>query len=326
MDAVFQIFKQSICPGTPFFESRVKKPPTTMNDLFRRVNKYSILEDDVRAATQQILVTGQPARNDVARSSKPPNQQRPPNRRQDEQRQPDPPQLTPLTVSYEKLLPMIRELSDFKWPEPLKMNPAKKDHNRKCAYHKEHGHTTDQCRSLHYLVEKLIRAGHLNQYVHLGARGGEISRSQASEAPSAPIAPRAVINYIHGGPLDEYYDSKRKRQKLLRAALVCECVNSIRSGLTSRSAHPIDETIIFPSIDPIRILQPHRDALILSLGIEDFNVRWVLVDPGSSADLLQVSVVKQMGLVLSSLENPRRILLGFNGASTTSLGDIVLPV
>ena len=215
MDAVFQIFKQSICPGTPFFESRVKKPPTTMNDLFRRVNKYSILEDDVRAATQQILVTGQPARNDVARSSKPPNQQRPPNRRQDEQRQPDPPQLTPLTVSYEKLLPMIRELSDFKWPEHLKMNPAKKDHNRKCAYHKEHGHTTDQCRSLHYLVEKLIRAGHLNQHVHLGARGGEISRSQASEAPSAPIAPRVVINYIHGGPLDEEYDSKRKRQRLL---------------------------------------------------------------------------------------------------------------
>ena len=221
---------------------------------------------------------------------------------------------------------MIRELFDFKWPEPLKMNPAKKDHNRKCAYHREHGHTMEQCRSLHYLVENLIRAGHLNQYVCLGARGGEISRSQASEAPSAPIAPRAVINYIHGGPLDEDYDSKRKRQKLLRAASVCECVNSIRSGLTSGSAHPIDETINFPSIDPILILQPHRDTLILSLGIEDFNVRRVLVDPGSSADLLQVSVVKKMGLVLSSLENPRRILLGFNGASTTFLGDIVLPV
>ena len=136
MDAVLQIFKQSICPGTPFFESRAKKPPTTMDDLFRRTNKYSILEDDVRAATQQILVTGQPARNYVARSSKPPNQQRPPNRRQDEQRQPDPPQLTPIAVSYEKLLPMIRELFDFKWPEPLKTDPTKRDHNRKCAYHK----------------------------------------------------------------------------------------------------------------------------------------------------------------------------------------------
>ncbi|RVW59183.1 hypothetical protein CK203_095602 [Vitis vinifera] len=46
MDAVLQIFKRSICPGTPFFESLAKKPPTTMDDLFRRANKYSMLEDD----------------------------------------------------------------------------------------------------------------------------------------------------------------------------------------------------------------------------------------------------------------------------------------
>ncbi|KAJ9676035.1 hypothetical protein PVL29_024834 [Vitis rotundifolia] len=51
MDAILQIFKRSICPGTLFFESLAKKPPTTMDDLFRRANKYSMLEDDVRAAT-----------------------------------------------------------------------------------------------------------------------------------------------------------------------------------------------------------------------------------------------------------------------------------
>ena len=33
-----------------------------------------------------------------------------------------------------------------------------------------------------------------------------------------------------------------------------------------------------------------------------------------------------MGLELSGLKNPGRILSGFNGASTTSFGDIVLPV
>ena len=74
------------------------------------------------------------------------------------------------------------------------------------------------------------------------------------------------------------------------------------------------------------MLQSHRDALILSLGIGDFNVRRILVDPSSSADLLQVSIIKKMGLVLSNLENPGRILSGFNGAATTSLGDVVLLV
>ena len=58
----------------------------------------------------------------------------------------------------------------------------------------------------------------------------------------------------------------------------------------------------------------------------DFDVRRILIDPGSSADLLQASVIIQMGRDLSGLENPRRILSGFNRAATTSLGDIVLPV
>ena len=183
-----------------------------MDDLFwRATNKYSMLEDDVCATTQQILVTSQSTRNDAIRSPKPSSQRRPPRKGQGEKCQPDQSPLTLLTVSYEKLLPMICELSDFRWPEPLKTDPAKRDHNRKCVYHKEHGHTTKQCRSLHYLLEKLIKTGHLKQYVRLGARSGETSQNQAFRAPSAPVIPRAIINYIHGGPLDEEYNFKRKR-------------------------------------------------------------------------------------------------------------------
>ena len=81
MDAILQIFKRSICLGTPFFESLAKKPPTTMDDLFRLASKYSMLEDDVRTTTQQILVAGWLARNDGEKSSKPPNQPKPLGRR-----------------------------------------------------------------------------------------------------------------------------------------------------------------------------------------------------------------------------------------------------
>ena len=103
---------------------------------------------------------------------------------------------------------MIRELSDFRWPKPIKADPTKRDHSKKCAYHKEHGHTIEQCRSLHYLVKRLIKAGHLKQYIRSEARGGETSQSRTSETARAPIVPSAVINYINGGPLDEEYDSK----------------------------------------------------------------------------------------------------------------------
>ena len=91
---------------------------------------------------------------------------------------------------------------------------------------------------------------------------------------------------------------------MLWAASVRERINSIRPGLTRGGPRPIDGTIIFPPVDPTRTLQPHRDALILFLEIGDFDVRRILVDPGNSADLVQVSIVSHMGHSLTSLENP----------------------
>ena len=181
---------------------------------------------------------------------------------------------------------MIQDMFDFRWPGPLRADPSKRDHSKKCVYHKEHGHTTETCRSLHYLVKKLTRAGHLKQYIRSDARGRDASQNHNSRTPRVPTAPKAIINYINGGPLDEEYDSKRKRQRLLRAASVRERVNSIRLGITGGGPRPIDETIIFPSVDLTRILQPHRDTLILSLEMGDFDVRRILIDLGSLTDLV----------------------------------------
>ena len=168
---------------------------------------------------------------------------------------------------------MIRELSDFRWPEPLKMDSTKRDHNRKCVYHKEHEHAMEQCKSLHYLVEKLIKDGHLKQYFRSGVKSGETSQNPAIASPTTFVAPRFMTNYIHGGLLDKEYRSKRKTQRLLRSTSIQEQVSSIRPRLTSGSAHQIDGIITFSPVDLNRILQPHRAALILKLGISDFDVR-----------------------------------------------------
>ena len=90
--------------------------------------------------------------------------------------------------------------------------------------------------------------------------------------------------------------------------------------------HPIDDTIIFPSIDVNRVLQPHEEVLILTLEVGGFDVRSILVDLGSSSDFLQMSDYRQMGYSPSALEYPGRLLSEFNGATTTSLGDVVFHV
>ncbi|KAL6322784.1 hypothetical protein AAG906_019053 [Vitis piasezkii] len=96
----------------------------------------------------------------------------------------------------------------------------------------------------------------IRSMVTLRSGAGRYSPKSRLRDPRIPIAPKAIINYIHGGPLDEEYNSKRKRQKLLWAASVRERVNTIRPGVTDGSAQPIDETIVFPPVDPMRILQP----------------------------------------------------------------------
>ncbi|RVW70224.1 hypothetical protein CK203_051479 [Vitis vinifera] len=133
--------------------------------------------------------------------AKPPDRPKPVDRRQDGPSRPDRPPATPLSVSYEKLLPMIQGLSDFRWPRPLETDPSIRDRSKKCAFHKDHGHTTETCRSLQYLVERLIKAGHLKQYLRSDTGGRDVSQHHNSEAPRAPVAPKAVINYIKGARL-----------------------------------------------------------------------------------------------------------------------------
>ena len=80
----------------------------------------------------------------------------------------------------------------------------------------------EQCRSLHYLIEKLLRVGHLKQYVRSEGRRGETAQDLATQVPTTSAAPKVIINYINGGSIDEKYNSKQKRQRLLRVVSVRE--------------------------------------------------------------------------------------------------------
>ena len=51
MDVVLQNFRRSFGPTTPFFQSLSLDPPAIMEELYRRADKYSTLEDNIRAAS-----------------------------------------------------------------------------------------------------------------------------------------------------------------------------------------------------------------------------------------------------------------------------------
>ena len=59
MDAVLQNFRRSFGPTSPFFQSLSLNPPVTMEELYRRADKYSTMEDNIRAASQTVMITAE---------------------------------------------------------------------------------------------------------------------------------------------------------------------------------------------------------------------------------------------------------------------------
>ena len=61
MDTVLQNFRRSFRLSTYFFQSPSLDPPATMEELYRRADRYSMLEDNICATTQTVMITNQPA-------------------------------------------------------------------------------------------------------------------------------------------------------------------------------------------------------------------------------------------------------------------------
>ena len=81
------------------------------------------------------------------------------------------------------------------------------------------------------------------------------------------------------------------------------------------------------SEDDARCLHhPYGDALVVSIRIEDYNMHRVLVDNGSSADILYYSAFQQMGIDRERLIPTNAPLVGFGGTRVLPLGVITLSV
>nr|XP_009605124.1 uncharacterized protein LOC104099740 [Nicotiana tomentosiformis]XP_016466692.1 PREDICTED: uncharacterized protein LOC107789410 [Nicotiana tabacum] len=84
-------------------------------------------------------------------------------------------------------------------------------------------------------------------------------------------------------------------------------------------------SILFSEEDAKGIVQPHNDALVISVLINKSRVKRVLIDPGSSANIIRSRVVELLGLQ-DQIVPAVRELNGFNMACETTKGEITLLV
>jgi hypothetical protein len=52
---------------------------------------------------------------------------------------------TPLNASFTEVLMAIKGDPTFRWPPKMRSDPYKRDQNKFCEYHGDHGHSTEDC-------------------------------------------------------------------------------------------------------------------------------------------------------------------------------------
>ncbi|KAL0323634.1 UNVERIFIED_CONTAM: hypothetical protein Sangu_1982700 [Sesamum angustifolium] len=96
----------------------------------------------------------------------------------------------------------------------MKDNPKRLKSDKYCCFHRDRGHTTEECHHLKNEIEKLIQRGHLRQYVNESKVDNP--KKQLYSHPNSDNLPTGVIAVISGGPAGG--DSANARKALVRAA------------------------------------------------------------------------------------------------------------
>ena len=87
----------------------------------------------------------------------------------------------------------------------------------------------------------------------------------------------------------------------------------------------IDNLVIrFTEEDVRRLHHPHNDALVVSIRVRDYNTHRVLLDNGSSTDILYYSAFQQMRIERERLIPVNVPLVRFEGTRVHPLGAVTL--
>ncbi|XP_077232438.1 uncharacterized protein LOC143869767 [Tasmannia lanceolata] len=95
---------------------------------------------------------------------------------------------------------------------------------------------------------------------------------------------------------------------------------------TSHKKLKVENEISFSDADLDNLILPHDDALVITMLVANWELKKILVDNGSSADILYYHAFKQMMVGDDCLHPANSDLFGFSGEIVKVEGQIELPI
>ena len=189
-------------------------------------------------------------------------------------------------------------------------NPEKRNRNLYYQYHRDHSYTTEDCRSLWDHLDQLVREGKLKQLLHHSSRlGGQTNSRPERETPSRP--PLGTINVIFAA-LGRTGSCPSRVMSVAR--LSSEDIN--HEPKRPRVERPL--IIGFSDEDKVGTIQPHNDALVITLRIGGYDVKRVMVDQGSAAEIMYPDLYRGLNLGAEDLTP-------YSSPSVSFEGTVIIP-
>ncbi|XP_022158432.1 uncharacterized protein LOC111024924 [Momordica charantia] len=123
-----------------------------------------------------------------------------------------------------------------------------------------------------------------------------------------------------GGPIEK--ESGRKRKANVQEARASLGQSEVYHAYVADRSTKIE----FSEDEATHLLHSHNDALVITLKIANAKVHRILVNEGSSADIISLTTYKAMDLGEKVLKSSPAPLIGFGGERVIPEGIIELPV
>ncbi|GAV89594.1 LOW QUALITY PROTEIN: hypothetical protein CFOL_v3_33008, partial [Cephalotus follicularis] len=163
----------------------------------------------------------------------------------------------------------------------LRSTPEKRDSDKYCRYHRDHEHDTEEYKHLKNQIEDLIRKGYLHKYVDRNAHQERREPREEASQQEEEQQPRGVIHTMSGG-VTSGGDHNRSRKAYARQTFFVQQNQHSKRMKTGGD----EEVISFSEVDYEGVRLPHDDSVVVTLQVALFITKRILIDSGSSVDIL----------------------------------------